>query len=89
MVFLNHENALFFLISINTVNSDDQKSVKDKSYTAQVRGVAECLKCPVRLHAARLCPCYWYYRKSWEHIDSLPYYRYFEILISRCSINVN
>lgn len=48
----------FFYLNKHCVNLDDKKSVKDKSYTAQVRGVAECLKRPVRLHAAWLCPCY-------------------------------
>lgn len=41
--FFNHENALFD-ISKHCVSLDDKKSVKDKSYTAEVRGVAECLK---------------------------------------------
>lgn len=53
-----------------------------------VQRAAECLKHPLWLHTARLCSCYLYFKKSRQRIITSSY-RYLEILISRCSINVH
>lgn len=49
---------------------------------------AGCLKHPLWLHTAPLRSCYFSYKKSRRQIITLSY-RYLEILISRCSINVH